>query len=100
MPHRRRAGRAPQVTSDGNRDAGLSAGPGGPAAPDGPAALEDVGEGGGVDTRRLLAALLEELPPSRAARVASHATGLSRQALYRLALELSGDDRSGGDDQG
>ena len=46
-----------------------------------------------ADPRRLIAALLEELPPSRAARVASHATGLPRQALYRLALELSGEER-------
>ena len=51
-------------------------------------------EAGCTDPRRLLVALLEELPASRAARVASHATGLPRQALYRLALEISGGDGS------
>ncbi len=85
-----------KVTADRTRAATGSAEPdsaparNGPAAQNGPATQSDPGEGGSVDPRRLLAALLEELPPSRAARVASHATGLPRQALYRLALELSG----------
>jgi 16S rRNA (cytidine1402-2'-O)-methyltransferase len=41
-----------------------------------------------LDVRRLLVALLEELPPARAARVAAAATGLPRDALYRQALEI------------
>jgi 16S rRNA (cytidine1402-2'-O)-methyltransferase len=35
-----------------------------------------------LDVDRLLRALAEELPPARAARVAAHATGLARDALY------------------
>ena len=46
------------------------------------------GEPGGLDVRRLLAALIEELPPARAARVAAAATGLPRDALYAQALAL------------
>jgi 16S rRNA (cytidine1402-2'-O)-methyltransferase len=48
-----------------------------------------------VDTpenRRLLSALLVELPPSRAVVVAARLTGLRRKALYDLALAL-GDRR-------
>lgn len=41
-----------------------------------------------LDTRQLLSALLEELPPGRAAAVAARATGQARRELYRLALEL------------
>jgi 16S rRNA (cytidine1402-2'-O)-methyltransferase len=44
---------------------------------------------GAIDARRLLAALLEELPPSRAVRVATRATGLPHRQLYQLALELA-----------
>lgn len=40
------------------------------------------------DVRRLLAALVEELPPARAARVAAAATGLPRDELYAQALAL------------
>jgi 16S rRNA (cytidine1402-2'-O)-methyltransferase len=40
--------------------------------------------------RPLLSALLEELPPARAARVAAAVTGLPRPALYALALTLKG----------
>jgi 16S rRNA (cytidine1402-2'-O)-methyltransferase len=40
------------------------------------------------DVRRLLAALVVELPPARAARVAAAATGLSRDALYARAIAL------------
>jgi 16S rRNA (cytidine1402-2'-O)-methyltransferase len=43
----------------------------------------------GLDPRRLLAALLEELPPSRAVKVATRATGLPHRELYQMALELS-----------
>lgn len=40
------------------------------------------------DVQRLLAALIEELPPARAARVAALATGVARDALYARALAL------------
>ena len=40
----------------------------------------------------LVAALLDELPPSRAARVAAVATGLPRDALYALALSMKRSD--------
>ncbi len=40
------------------------------------------------DTRRLMAALVAELPPARAARVAAAVTGLPRDALYAQALAL------------
>ena len=44
-------------------------------------------------SERLLAALLDELPPARAARVAAAATGLARDALYARALALQAKDR-------
>jgi len=44
-----------------------------------------------IDAQRLLAALVAELPPARAARVAAAATGLSREALYEQAVALKGD---------
>jgi 16S rRNA (cytidine1402-2'-O)-methyltransferase len=44
--------------------------------------------GAAVDADRLLAALLEELPSARAARVAAAATDRPRDALYARALEL------------
>jgi 16S rRNA (cytidine1402-2'-O)-methyltransferase len=44
--------------------------------------------GAAVDADRLLAALLEELPPARAARVAAAVTDRPRDALYARALEL------------
>jgi 16S rRNA (cytidine1402-2'-O)-methyltransferase len=43
-----------------------------------------------IDAKRLLLALVEELPPARAARVAAAVTGLSRDALYAQAVELKG----------
>jgi 16S rRNA (cytidine1402-2'-O)-methyltransferase len=43
-----------------------------------------------AETTKLLRALLEELPPARAARVAAKATGLSREELYAQALMLKG----------
>ena len=42
------------------------------------------------DVRQLLRALVEELPPARAARVAAVATGLPRAELYALAVALKG----------
>ena len=45
-----------------------------------------------ASARPLVAALLDELPPARAARVAAAATGLPRDALYSLALSLRGSD--------
>ena len=54
--------------------------------------LVDAGEEEAVDldavTRRWLEALLQDLPPARAAAVAAKASGQSRDALYRLALQL------------
>jgi 16S rRNA (cytidine1402-2'-O)-methyltransferase len=45
-----------------------------------------------LDVRRLLGALLAELPLSRAVRVATQATGLPHREVYRLALELKEED--------
>ena len=47
----------------------------------------------GIDTRRLLAALVAELPPARVARVAAAVTGLPREVLYAQALAMKGDRR-------
>jgi 16S rRNA (cytidine1402-2'-O)-methyltransferase len=41
-----------------------------------------------VATRRWLEALLQEMPPARAAALAAKASGEPRDALYRLALQL------------
>ena len=46
---------------------------------------------GAIDTRALLVALLAELPPAQAARVAAQATGVPRDVLYAQALTLKGD---------
>lgn len=45
------------------------------------------------DVQRLLAALVTELPPARAARVAAEATGVARDALYAHAVALGKRDR-------
>ena len=45
-------------------------------------------EGSSIDARRLLTALVDELPPARAARVAAAVTGLPREALYAQAVAL------------
>ncbi len=47
-------------------------------------------EAGTLDARSLLRALLQELPPARAARLAASLTGEKRQTLYQWALEWSG----------
>jgi 16S rRNA (cytidine1402-2'-O)-methyltransferase len=44
--------------------------------------------GTAIDARELLMALIDELPASRAARVAAAVTGLPRDALYAQAVEL------------
>lgn len=44
-----------------------------------------------ADLDETLRALLEELPASKAAKVAARLTGERRQALYQRALELAGD---------
>lgn len=46
-----------------------------------------------LNSDELLRALLEELPASKAAKIAASLTGERRQALYQRALELSGEAR-------
>jgi len=58
---------------------------------DAPPAEEAAPAAGPIDARRLLAALVAELPPARAARVAAAATGLPRDVLYAQAMALKGD---------
>ena len=41
------------------------------------------------DAERVLALLLEALPPSEAAKLASRITGVARNELYRKALKPS-----------
>jgi len=48
----------------------------------------EVPEGISADVERWLAALVDELPPARAARVAAAASGVPRAALYARALAL------------
>jgi 16S rRNA (cytidine1402-2'-O)-methyltransferase len=54
--------------------------------------LVDAGQEQAADvdavTRRWLEALLQELPPSKAAAIAARASGRPRDELYRLALQL------------
>ena len=45
--------------------------------------------GQGADAERVLAVLLETLPPSEAAKLASRITGVARNELYRKALKPS-----------
>lgn len=47
----------------------------------------------GLDTNRILRALLDELPPSQAARIAAHLTGAKRADLYDAALALATNKR-------
>jgi 16S rRNA (cytidine1402-2'-O)-methyltransferase len=44
-------------------------------------------------TERWLEALLQELPPARAAALAAKASGIDRNALYRRALQLKRPDQ-------
>jgi 16S rRNA (cytidine1402-2'-O)-methyltransferase len=55
---------------------------------DAPTTSATVSDASTVDFRRLLAALVVELPPARAARVAAAATGLPRDMLYAQALAM------------
>ncbi len=52
---------------------------------------EARGEGAVIEADALLRALLEELPASRAAKVAARLTGARRGTLYDRALELADD---------
>ena len=47
-----------------------------------------------LDARQLLRALLQELPPAKAARLAATLTGEKRQTLYQWAVEWGGQDAS------
>jgi 16S rRNA (cytidine1402-2'-O)-methyltransferase len=58
---------------------------------DAPLASESATGAPEIDARRLLAALVVELSPARAARVAAAATGLPRDELYAQAIALKGD---------
>lgn len=58
-----------------------------------PGAAVDT-EAGSADAERVLRLLLEELPASRAARLAAQITGARRKTLYELALRLSPDGPS------
>ena len=60
---------------------------------DAPPAAEALAGEPELDLRRLLAALVAELPPARAARVAAAATGLPRDAIYAQALALKSERR-------
>jgi len=53
-----------------------------------PPSPRDTDEGVSADAERWLVALLEELPPARAARVVAAATGIKREAIYARAVAL------------
>jgi len=53
-----------------------------------PTARHAAEEGLTTDAERWLVALLEELPPARAARVVAAATGIRREVIYARALAL------------
>jgi 16S rRNA (cytidine1402-2'-O)-methyltransferase len=53
-----------------------------------PAAQRNAEAGLTADAERWLVALLEELPPARAARVVAAATGIRREVIYARALAL------------
>jgi 16S rRNA (cytidine1402-2'-O)-methyltransferase len=50
---------------------------------------DEAGEGDAALLARLLPALLEELPPSRAVKVAAKLSGVPRRQAYELALKLA-----------
>jgi 16S rRNA (cytidine1402-2'-O)-methyltransferase len=60
---------------------------------DAPPESEAIAGESALDMRRLLTALIAELPPARAARVAAAATGLPRDAIYAQALALKSERR-------
>ena len=45
------------------------------------------------DHRQVLAALLEELKPAQAARIAANICGTTKSVMYELALEMSDSDQ-------
>lgn len=58
---------------------------------DGPReSASDEADASAIDIDRLLAALAEELPPARAARVAAAVTGLARETLYARVRAAKG----------
>ena len=54
----------------------------------------EAGEGDEAMLARLLPALLEELPPSRAVRIAAKLSGVPRRRAYEFALKLGAEDAS------
>lgn len=48
-----------------------------------------------LNAEQVLRALLEELPPSQAAKIAARITGEKRSDLYSRAVQLAGDDKNG-----
>jgi 16S rRNA (cytidine1402-2'-O)-methyltransferase len=51
---------------------------------------ETVREAGAIDADQLLRALLDELSPAQAAKIAARVTGVKRSELYEAALSLAG----------
>jgi len=47
-------------------------------------------ESAAFDAQQLLRALLDELPPAQAAKIAARVTGMKRAALYDLAMQFAG----------
>ena len=78
------------LAADPNRERGEYAIAIAPAAPSGDGA-EEPGAAVTIETSLddLLAALLAEMPPSRAARLAEKLTGLAHRVVYPRALELA-----------
>ncbi|MES2682738.1 MAG: 16S rRNA (cytidine(1402)-2'-O)-methyltransferase [Pseudomonadota bacterium] len=56
------------------------------------AGLPATTAGATLDARTLMSALLTELPPGKAARIAATLTGEKRQTLYQIALQLGASD--------
>ena len=57
------------------------------------ASADDIDEGLS-EARRVLAILLELHTVSQAAALASRITGVKKNALYQIALEMKGDDNA------